>query len=155
MKSFIYEGCVEHRRHEPVDHSFRFKLFWMYLDLAELPRLFDRRWFWSCGRVNLASFLRADYLGDPESPLDTAVRDRVESETGGRPAGPIRMLTHLRYGGHIFNPVTFYYCFDSEDRRVETVVTDITNTPWGERHCYVLSESTENADRSADLSRAR
>jgi DUF1365 family protein len=146
MKSFIYEGCVEHRRHEPIDHSFRFNLFWMYLDLAELPRLFERRWFWSCGRINLASFLRADYLGDPGLPIDTAVRDRVESDTGERPAGPIRMLTHLRYGGHIFNPVTFYYCFDAEDRRVETVVTDITNTPWGERHSYVLTRREAVAD---------
>ena len=72
--------------------------------------------------------------------LDTAVRDRVAAETGSRPEGPIRMLTHLRYFGVGFNPVTFYYCFDAEDRRVEHIVAEITNTPWNERHAYVLPD---------------
>ena len=58
-----------------------------------------------------------------------------------RPAGPIRLLTHLRYFGHCFNPVSFYYCFDAADQRVETIVAEITNTPWAERHSYVLDAS--------------
>jgi len=49
------------------------------------------------------------------------------------------MLTHLRYFGIGFNPVTFYYCFDRDDTRVETIVAEITNTPWKDRHAYVLS----------------
>ena len=59
---------------------------------------------------------------------------------GTRPMGPIRMLTHLRYFGVGFNPVTFYYCFDAADTRVESIVAEITNTPWNERHAYVLTE---------------
>ena len=58
--------------------------------------------------------------------------------TGARPAGPIRLLTHLRYFGYSFNPVSFYYVFDATDTRVETIVAEITNTPWKERHAYVL-----------------
>jgi DUF1365 family protein len=69
------------------------------------------------------------------------VRDRIEQRTGVRPGGPIRMLTHLRYFGIGFNPVTFYYCFDAADTRVESIVAEITNTPWNERHAYVLTES--------------
>jgi uncharacterized protein len=86
----------------------------------------------------LAWFRRADYLGDPSLPLDEAVRQRVMEAGHPRPAGPIRMLAQLRNYGHCFNPVTFYYCYDAADTRIETVVAEITNTPWEERHAYVL-----------------
>ncbi len=66
------------------------------------------------------------------------MRDLVERETGARPAGPIRLLTHLRYFGWVMNPVSFYYVYDAADTRVETVVAEITNTPWDQRHAYVL-----------------
>jgi DUF1365 family protein len=110
----------------------------MYLDLAELPALFDRFWCWSATRPALARFKRGDYLGDATVPLDRAVRDMVRGATGRAAQGPIRLLTHLRYFGYIFNPVSFYYCFDADDTRVETIVAEITNTPWKERHAYVL-----------------
>lgn len=110
----------------------------MYLDLAELEHVFDRFWLWSARRPALAWMRRTDYLGDPRVPLDEAVRERVREATGQRPSGPIRVLTHLRYFGHCFNPVSFYYVFDAADRRVETLVAEITNTPWKERHSYVL-----------------
>jgi DUF1365 family protein len=74
-------------------------------------------------------------------PLAESVRDLVARETGRRPVGPIRLLTHLRYFGHVFNPVSFYYCFDEDDCRVETIVAEVNNTPWGEQHCYVLPQS--------------
>lgn len=115
----------------------------VYLDLAELDRVFQGRWLWSVNRPNLAWFRRADYLGDARIPLDTAVRDRVEQATGARPVGPIRMLTHLRYFGYCFNPVTFYYCFAPTGEEVETIVAEITNTPWNERHAYVLSREND------------
>ncbi len=140
MKSCIYEGRVRHRRFTPAENGFSYSLFMLYLDLAELPALFDRHWLWSARRFNLAWFRRADHMGDPAVPLATAVRDLVQAETGRRPAGPIRLLTHLRYFGYGFNPVSFYYCFDRQDQRVETIVAEVNNTPWGERHCYVLDE---------------
>jgi len=141
--SAIYVGRVRHRRMQPVPHAFSNRLFMMYLDLAELPRLFRGRWFWSTRRPALARFRREDHLGPPEQPLDEAVRNLVEARTGAAPRGPIRLLTHLRYFGYVFNPVSFYYCFDEEDRRVETIVAEVNNTPWGERHCYVLPMSED------------
>jgi DUF1365 family protein len=111
----------------------------MYLDLAELDEIFRGRWLWSTRRRALAHFDRADHLGDPNVPLDEAVRDLVERQTGRRPQGPIRLLTHLRYFGHCFNPVSFYYCFDAEGNNVECMVAEVNNTPWGEQHCYVLT----------------
>ena len=143
MHSCIYEGWVRHRRFSPIKNVFRYRLFMMYLDLAELPGLFQRRWLWSCEGVNVAYFRRRDHLGDPRIPLDLAVRNLVEQETGTRPKGPIRLLTHLRYFGHCFNPVCFYFCYDQWDREVETIIAEVHNTPWGEAHCYVLGESLD------------
>lgn len=145
MKSGIYEGQVRHRRLSPVPHSFTYRLFMLYLDLDELPTLFLDRWLWSCDRSNLASFQRADHVGDPAIPLDQSIRQLVEARTGHRPTGPIRLLTHLRYFGYVFNPVSFYYCYDRSDQHVETIVAEVTNTPWGERHCYVLGEQDNRA----------
>ncbi len=138
MHSCLYHGWVRHRRYAPVPHSFRYRLFMLYADLAELPTLFDRYWLWSARGPAPAWFKRSDYLGDSKHSLDEAVRQRVAAETGRRPTGPIRLLTHLRYFGYCFNPVTFYYCFDAAGDEVETIVTEITNTPWKERHSYVL-----------------
>jgi DUF1365 family protein len=138
MKSCIYTGHVGHSRYEPVENRFRYSLFMMYLDLAELDQWFQRRIFWSMDRPNIAWFRRRDYLGDPDLPLDTAVRSLVKKRLDISPEGPIRMLTHLRYFGYNFNPVTFYYSFDRDDSKVETIAADITNTPWRDRHCYLL-----------------
>lgn len=142
--SALYVGRVRHQRFSPRAHSFDYPLFLVYLDLAELDTVFSGRWLWSSGRRNLAWFDRRDHVGDPAVDLDTAVRDLVEGETGRRPRGPIRLLTHLRYFGHCFNPVSFYYCFDEAGTHLETLVAEVNNTPWGERHCYVLDESTNH-----------
>jgi uncharacterized protein len=139
MKSALYSGWIQHRRFGPAKNSFRYRIFMSYLDLAELPRLFEKRWFWSARRPALAWFRREDFLGPAQVPLDVAVRDLVGQRTGVRPTGPIRLLTHLRFFGYSFNPVSFYYVFDAGDTRVESIVAEITNTPWNERHAYVLS----------------
>ncbi len=139
MQSCLYVGQVRHRRQNPAEHRFVYRLFMVYLDLDELPHIFQRYWLWSAKRPNAAWFKRSDHLGDARIPLSDAVRDLVTDQTGRRPEGPIRLLTQLRYFGYGFNPVSFYYCFDSADERVETIVVEVNNTPWGEQHCYVLS----------------
>ena len=140
MHSALYTGRLRHRRFLPRPHQFSYALFMSYLDLAELDQVFKGRWLWSHRRPALAWLRRSDYLGNPAVPLDQAVRDKVEQETGRRPVGPIRLLTHLRYFGLSFNPVSFYYCFDESGEHLETIVAEITNTPWKERHAYVLSQ---------------
>jgi len=136
--SCIYEGWIRHRRFAPRDHVFRYALYMLYVDLDELPELFDDRWLWSARRPALAWLRREDHLGDPAVPLRDAVAELVEARTGRAPAGPIRLLTHPRYFGYGMNPVSFYYCFDEDGKTVETIVAEVHNTPWGERHCYVL-----------------
>ena len=128
---------------------FQYRLFFMFLDLAELPTLFDIHPLWSNEGFNIACFRRRDHFGDPTVPLDQAVRDLVEDHLGSRPQGPIRLLTHLRYFGHCFNPASFYYCYDRVDTQVDTIVVEIHNTPWGERYCYVLgAEQNEHSIKS-------
>ena len=138
MQSALYTGRLSHRRFAPVGHAFSYRVTLCWLDLAELDSAFRGRWLWSARRPALAWLRRADYLGDPRVPLDEAARDLVERRTGTRPAGPIRLLTQLRSFGLCFNPVSFYYCYDAAGTRVETVIAEITNTPWNERHAYVL-----------------
>jgi DUF1365 family protein len=133
--SCIYEGTIRHRRFEPR-REFSHRLALAYLDLDELPGLLDGRLV--ARRPGPVRFRRRDYLGDPAVPLDRAVRDLVTDQTGARPTGPIRLLTHLRSFGHCFNPVSFYYCLDPSGERVQALVAEVTNTPWGERHAYVL-----------------
>jgi DUF1365 family protein len=117
-------------------------MFMVYLDLDELPECFDGRLLWSATRPALAWFRRSDHLGDPRTPLADAVRGLVAERTGARPEGPVRLLTHLRYFGYCFNPVSFYYCYDADPdgdgERLSAVVAHVTNTPWGESHSYVL-----------------
>lgn len=147
LQSAVYEGWVRHRRHVPVPHTFRYRLCQLYLDLDELPTLFDRHALWSVERPNIASFRRDDHFGAPEPDLRIAVRDFVEHRLGIRPAGPVRLLTHLRYFGYVMNPVSFFYLFDHAGRRVEAVVAEVHNTPWGERHGYALAADARGAVR--------
>lgn len=138
LHSAIYEGSVTHRRHLPREHAFTYRMAQVYLDLDELDQVFRGRWLWSVGRRNLAEWRRSDYLGSAGVALDDAVRQCVQAHTGHLPRGPVRMLAHLRYAGYVFNPVTFYYCFDEDGVTLDTIVAEITNTPWRERRAYVL-----------------
>ncbi|AWV06684.1 DUF1365 domain-containing protein [Marilutibacter maris] len=138
LASAVYEGRVWHRRYAPSRHAFRYRMAQLYLDLDEIGQVFAHRWLWSVDRRNLAEFRRDDYLGPHTKPLADAVRDRVAERLGRRPEGPVRLLTHLRYAGYVFNPVSFYYCFRPDGRTLDAVLAEITNTPWRERHSYVL-----------------
>jgi DUF1365 family protein len=148
--SAVYEGTIRHRRFEPVEHEFRYRLFLMYLDLAELPEVLDPYPHFSARGRALARFRREDFMGDPARSLDQCVREAVEEATGGSPSGPVRLLAGLRYFGHSFNPVSFYYCFDHAGERVEAVVAGVQNIPWGERHPYVLARGERRGSVLSD-----
>jgi len=141
--SGIYEGFVSHCRFSPSRHRFRYRVFMMYLDLAELDAVLAQSPFWSTSRFSPARFRREDYLGNPNEPLPEAVKRRVLEETGEYPAGTVRMLTNLRYFGFIINPITCYYCFNALDE-LQYIVAEVTNTPWGERHSYVIPATPGN-----------
>ncbi|MDO8909492.1 MAG: DUF1365 domain-containing protein [Pseudohongiella sp.] len=137
MNSAIYTGIVRHRRLTPVLHHFRYKVFMMYLDLDELPSLFKANCFWSSHRPALAWFRRKDFLEPETSDLKQAVLDKVYAATGDRPDGAVRLLTNLRYFGYLINPISCYYVFDKNET-LKFIVSEVTNTPWGERAAYVI-----------------
>lgn len=138
MHSCLYEGRVTHRRLGPVGHHFAYPLLMAYLDLDELPRLLERGGVISGGAYAPASFMPGDHLFRRGEPLASEARTIVEAVTRVRPRGPVRLLTQLRSFGYYFSPLNLFYLFDETGQRVEHVVAEVNNTPWGERHCYVL-----------------
>ncbi len=144
LHSALYVGSVRHRRFDRIGHGFVVRLYFAYLDLDELDAAFAGRWFWSARGFAPMWFRRADYFGDPARPLADCVRDEVAAQTGQRPDGAVRVLTNLRCFGYAFNPVSIYYCFDRAERLV-AVLAQITNTPWGERHHYVVGREAATA----------
>jgi uncharacterized protein len=143
--SAIYQGRLRHRRLLPVGHAFEYRIWMLLLDLDELPELFDRHPLWSARRPAPVRFRRSDYLGDPASPLAGAARDLVERRTGRRPGGPVRLLTMARTLGAGYNPVSFYYLYEDDGRTVQAMIAEVTNTPWGERHHYVIERRNSGA----------
>jgi DUF1365 family protein len=113
-------------------------MYYLYLDLNELPELFNGFPGWTVNSPGVVRFDRTDHLGKPKHSLDESVRRLVAERTGQRPEGPIRLLTQLRHFGYCFNPVSFYYCFDGADD-LQTVLAEVHNTPWNEEHVYTFS----------------
>ncbi len=137
MESCLYEGVVYHERLQPVKHSFHYRLYMNFIDLAEAPALL-RAGVLSENRFSPNGFLRRDHFGDPRQPLASSVRDLVLQETGFMATGPIRLLTQLRKFGYYFSPINLFFCYAAEGSQLQAVVAEVQNTPWLERHCYVL-----------------
>ena len=148
MRSCLYIGTVQHQRYAPKRNRFRYRLMYAHLDLDELGSVFANRWLWSARRWAPIQFRRSDYLAPTDQPLKTVALDAIESALGRRPSGAVRLLGHLRHFGYCFNPVTFYYAYEGE--RLDAILAEITNTPWGERHRYVLDVA--QAERSGETS---
>src|SRR4051812_1453277 len=134
----LYEGVARHYRATPTAREFSPRLFLAYLDVDALPGSLDALPGWSGRRRAPVRFRRRDFLDGDERPLGDAVRDLVDQRIGRRPAGPIYLLTQLRTFGWLFNPLSVYYCWDTAGHTLDAVVLEVTNTPWGERHWYVL-----------------
>ncbi|MDX9980623.1 MAG: DUF1365 domain-containing protein [Lentisphaeria bacterium] len=142
-KSCIYFGNVRHRRFTPTQNAFRYRICLLYLNLAELPEALDPYLCWSARRPAPAWFRRTDYHGPADTDLQECVRQTVAAKLGFRPAGSICLLTHLRYWGYVFNPVSIYYCFTADGGELDAILAEVNNTPWGERHTYCLDCRTQ------------
>ena len=143
MASEWLEGTIRHRRKLPVQHEFSYNIGMLALDLDDWSTVTRTSPFFSLERFNWLGLYRRDYL-DPEVPsLRQAVFNRVKSATGWAPDGPIELVTHPRYLGYIFNPVSFYLCYERGCRPEagaipRVIVAQITNTPWKQRHVYCM-----------------
>jgi len=148
MNSCIYKGRVSHQRYAPRAHGFTYSLFMMYVDLDELPTLFNKYMLWATNKPNLASFHRDDHHGENTNLADS-IRSLVLDKTGEKIQGPIRLLTHFRYFGYVFNPLSMYFCYDQSGEQITHIVAEVMNTPWKEQHCYVLSNQQRDQIISA------
>jgi DUF1365 family protein len=110
----------------------------VYLDLDELTEFVGRGALISDSKFGARSFLRGDHLFDSSLPLRDELRELLRNQTGLESRGPIRLLTQLRHCGYFMSPLNLFYVFDGSDQRVECIVAEVNNTPWNERHCYVL-----------------
>lgn len=152
MHSCLYTGSVRHRRFEPKLNRFRYSIRLLYLDLDELDDVVRRLPFLRSGRWAVASLRMDERMtctasnnlgsstagGSPCVGLRERVARVVEAETGRVPSGPVRWLTLWGSFGVFFAPVSFYYCFAPDGQTLEAIVAEVSNTPWRERHCYVL-----------------
>ena len=143
-KNFIYYGTVRHSRFTPFKRMFSYKIFMTFFDINTIEKSFKNSFLFGINKRGLVSYFRKDYHGDQNLSLDEAVRKTIKTKTKYNPKGPIRILTHLRYFGYCFNPVSFFYCYNKEDTEVEMIMAEVTNTPWNERHCYFIDNKKNN-----------
>lgn len=144
MHSGLYVGQVKHRRFTPRKHAFRYRLFMFYLDLDELAQAVDRFPCCSSRRPALVWFRRSDHLGNARETLKEAVQRKAADLGAPQLKGSVRLLTHLRYCGYGFNPVSFYFCYD-EKETLRAILAEVNNTPWGEQHCYLIPVTSASA----------
>jgi len=143
MKQFIFTGHVRHRRFFPKKHQFSYKLFMFYFDLAHINPTFKDIKQVSVEKFNWFSLRRKNYLNESTIPLDDYARELVMNRFGTYPKGKIYLLTQLSCLGYCFNPISLYFIFDEENLNLDYLILEVTNTPWGERHNYVLKHSVK------------
>ncbi|MDH4872721.1 DUF1365 domain-containing protein [Pseudomonas sp. BN515] len=140
MNSGLYGGWVSHRRLAPYPHGFRYPIGMLYLDLAEQQQVLSISRLLRPRRLAPLCWRESDYLPAwtrTGVPLAEAVRALLHDALGEAPRGAIHLLTQPRSWGLSFNPVSFYFCHD-DIGRLAVIVCEVRNTPWRERHHYVL-----------------
>ncbi|MEC7799820.1 MAG: DUF1365 domain-containing protein [Verrucomicrobiota bacterium] len=153
MNSSLYFGRVRHHRKSPKIHNLEYGIFMAHLFLDELKEVFKGRWLWSINKPNLSSFKRTDYHRPEIESLQDAVRDTMTRQLGEKMSGKVSILTHLRTFGYCFNPVTFYYLWGDDLTSPVAIMTEITNTPWGERYakCFRWKDTDMNEKSEYDF----
>ena len=141
FENLIFTGVVRHRRFTPKKHLFFYKLFMFCFDIGDLPNSFKDIKQVSIERFNWFSFHRKNYLSHPEIPLDEYARQLIVAKFNTYPKGKIYLLTHLSCLGYCFNPISLYFIFDETNQQLDYLILEVTNTPWGEKHNYVLERS--------------
>lgn len=141
----LYVGTLRHRRHRPTAHEFCYSLFMVLLDIDRIPAAMAVSRFTGYNRRRWAAFDDRDHLGDPARPLRERVQASADAAGVELPDGPIHLLTHLRYAGYAFNPISFFYCYD-RGGQLRRVLADVRNT-YGGRQAYWLTPADDSERR--------
>ncbi len=142
--SRLYRGDVWHKRHQPAEHSFRYRLTYLYIDLAEIDRVAGLSPLFSIDRFNLGAFYRTDYLPSRLTLREEVIK-LIAQQTGEIFSGAIRLLALPRSVHFNMNPIALFFCFDDAET-LRYVVAEVTNTPWGERFRYVVDMQKTDAN---------
>jgi uncharacterized protein len=147
MISCLYKGNVWHQRLKPKNHQFKYKLTWFYLDLDEIETLNNKNLkskFLSFEKFSLLfRFCKKDYCKDNDLSLKEDAIKRLYLSKGislNPKHVSVRILTQVRVLNFVFNPVSFYYFYDKNDKQLIAIMSEINNTPWGERHIYSFNQ---------------
>lgn len=146
MNSCLYECQVMHHRFEPKVHRFEYNVYMFLLDLDEIDSIAEKIAFISRNKFNLFSFFDKDHIHFPEDPSNgkKTVKDNILqflcSKGIDNSEGKIFLLTNMRTFGYVFNPVSFFYCYDKHGKP-NCVVVEVCNT-FMERKLYLLENNT-------------
>lgn len=146
LESALYRGQVRHRRFTPKQHEFQYPIFMVWLKLDEVDQLVDRLWLLGTRPWHWARFRRQDYVGETSSSLDDSVRQtmaRLGNLSLEQLTGDVFMLGHLRYLGLYFSPLNLYFL--RQDKVMRYMLAEVSNTPWNERHYYLVDLANPQA----------
>ncbi len=150
MESAIYQGKVNHQRFKPTQHKFDYDIYVMWLKLSEIDQLGTMLKRFSVGKRGWLSFHRDDYYGDSTLPLDEAIRQKMtELNDGAKLEGDVFFFGQLRSFGIYFSPVNFYFLRSCEAKRFTHMLAEVSNTPWNERHYYLVDMDTQEDTEKA------
>ncbi len=146
-------GTVFHRRLGPRPHAFTYDVFYVWFDPDDPESLTDLHWSWSTGRFRPARIVADDYGWPDDEPVSAWIERRLRETDPSLAVGEVRFLSQPRRWGWLFNPISLYLIWppDSDDRPTAAVL-EVTNTPWKERHHYVVALDEERtSDGSEDI----
>lgn len=133
-RSSLCVGTLMHHRLDPPEHRFAYPLYMLLLDLDELAGLDKDLRLFGHNRARPLAFRDRDHLGDDARPLRAKVEAFLRREGIAPPGGRILLLTHPRVCGYVFNPVSFFYCYDAAGG-LAARVAEVNNT-FGDAHAY-------------------
>lgn len=143
----LYTGTLRHRRFRPRGHEFTYSLFMAWLDIDRIPALMKKSPWTSYNRFNWASFQERDHFGDPRLSLRERVERDAREQGVSLPEGPIFLLTHLRYLGYCFNPISFYFCYHRSGHP-GAILAEVNST-FGESRNYWLWPQNQQPSTNA------
>eukprot|EP00028_Trichosphaerium_sp_Am-I-7-wt_P002350 CAMPEP_0168521172 /NCGR_PEP_ID=MMETSP0405-20121227/8494_1 /TAXON_ID=498012 /ORGANISM="Trichosphaerium sp, Strain Am-I-7 wt" /LENGTH=249 /DNA_ID=CAMNT_0008542333 /DNA_START=521 /DNA_END=1267 /DNA_ORIENTATION=- len=154
VEKYIYAGSVFHRRFKtdtsPRDHKFSYDVFMMMIELNDdTDYAFDQYWLWSSNDTGDSQKPALGYLRKSEYLSREQVHEKVFQDTGKKVSGKVYLLTNWRYWGYTFNPISYYWCKD-ESGKLVAMLSEVTNTPWGEKCYYTHACTPLNPKRMTD-----
>lgn len=141
MRSTLYSGSVYHKRHQPFEHDFRYKVFTFFIDLDALTQ--KNKWrFLSYNRFNLFSITDKNHAKRDGTNIKSWIIETAQERGVDLSSGQIMMLTFPRILGWAFTPITIYFCYDAE-KALKAILYQVKNT-FGEQHSYFMPVLTEH-----------